>query len=208
MFQVENWGLIDYEEAWARQMELVKSVQENRDRNVLVLCQHPTVITIGKNGTNKNVVANHDFLTMMGVKVIDIDRGGDVTLHNPGQMVGYPIFNLSSYKEDLHWFLREIEQTIIDLTSVFGIESARVEGMTGVWVESKRKICAMGMHCSRWVTYHGFALNVNNNVGEFDYIVPCGIQDKGVTSIEVETGTVIEYNNVVNECIKSFEKHF
>jgi lipoyl(octanoyl) transferase len=145
---------------------------------------------------------------MMGVKVIDIDRGGDVTLHNPGQMVGYPIFNLSSYKEDLHWFLREIEQTIIDLTSVFGIESARVEGMTGVWVESKRKICAMGMHCSRWVTYHGFALNVNNNVGEFDYIVPCGIQDKGVTSIEVETGTVIEYNNVVNECIKSFEKHF
>lgn len=208
MFQVENWGLIDYEEAWARQMELVKSVQDKRDRNVLVLCQHPTVITIGKNGTNKNVVANHDFLTMMGVKVIDIDRGGDVTLHNPGQIVGYPIFNLSSYKEDLHWFLREIEQTIIDLTSVFGIESARVEGMTGVWVESKRKICAMGMHCSRWVTYHGFALNVNNNVREFDYIVPCGIQDKGVTSIEVETGTVIEYNNVVNECIKSFEKHF
>ena len=208
MFEVENWGLIDYEEAWARQMELVKSVQENRDRNVLVLCQHPTVITIGKNGTNKNVVANHDFLTMMGVKVIDIDRGGDVTLHNPGQMVGYPIFNLSSYKEDLHWFLREIEQTIIDLTSVFGIESARVEGMTGVWVESKRKICAMGMHCSRWVTYHGFALNVNNKVREFDYIVPCGIQDKGVTSIEIETGTVIELGNVVNECIKSFEKHF
>ena len=208
MFQVENWGLIDYEEAWARQMELVKSVQEKRDRNVLVLCQHPTVITIGKNGTSKNVIANSNFLNMMGVKVIDIDRGGDVTLHNPGQIVGYPIFNLSSYKEDLHWFLREIEQAIIDLLSVYNIESERVGGMTGVWVESKRKICAMGMHCSRWVTYHGFALNVNNNLREFDYIVPCGLEDKGVTSIENETGTVIVLDNVVNECIKSFEKHF
>ena len=208
MFQVENWGLIDYNSAWDRQKSLVKSIQDSRDRNVLVLCQHPTVITIGKNGTDQNVVANRDFLSKMGVDVIEIDRGGDVTLHNPGQIVGYPIFNLSSYKEDLHWFLREIEQAIIDLNNVFGINSGRIDGLTGVWVDNKRKICAMGMHCSRWVTYHGFALNVNNNLREFDYIVPCGIQNKGVTSIEIETGTVIEYNNVVNECIKSFEKYF
>ena len=208
MIEVQNWGLVDYKIAWDRQKALVKDIQEKRDRNVLVLCQHPTVITIGKNGTDVNVTANRDFLEKMGVSVYDIDRGGDVTMHNPGQLVGYPIFNLSSYKEDLHWFLREIEQIIIDLAADYGIKSNRIEGLTGVWVDGQRKICAMGMHCSRWVTYHGFALNVTNNLSEFDYIVPCGIEDKGVTSIEQEAGMHIAFEDVVNNCIKHFKKRF
>lgn len=208
MIEVQNWGLVDYKTAWDRQKALVKDIQEKRDRNVLVLCQHPTVITIGKNGTDGNVTANRDFLEKMGVSVYDIDRGGDVTMHNPGQLVGYPIFNLSSYKEDLHWFLRGIEQIIIDLAADYGVKSDRIEGLTGIWVDGQRKICAMGMHCSRWVTYHGFALNVTNNLSEFDYIVPCGIEDKGVTSIEQEAGMRIAFEDVVNNCIKHFKKRF
>lgn len=208
MIEIQNWGLIEFDEAWAKQKEIVKRIQDKRDTNILVLCQHPSVITIGKNGTEKNVLPQPDFLNKMGIKVINIDRGGDVTLHNPGQLVGYPIFNLSSYKEDLHWFLREIEEVIINTVGHFNIIGSRVEGLTGVWVDSVRKICAMGMHCSRWVTYHGFALNVNNNLQEFDYIVPCGIKDRGVTSIKSEIGTAIDIDNVADVCISEFLKRF
>ena len=208
MIRVENWGIIDYDEAWERQKQIVKDIQTNRNRNVLILCQHPTVITIGRNGTINNVLSQPEFLESLGIKVIEIDRGGDVTMHNPGQLVGYPIFNLTDYKEDLHWFLREIESVIIDLADIYGIKAGRVDGLTGVWVDGKRKLCALGMHCSRWVTYHGFALNVNNNLSEFDYIIPCGIQNKGVTSIEIETGMKIDIDSVVDECKKLFENRF
>lgn len=208
MIEIQNWGTIDYLEAWNKQKELVSKIQKYRDRNVLVLCEHPTVITIGKNGTQSNVTANRKFLEAAGIKVYEIDRGGDVTLHNRGQLVGYPIFNLSSMKEDLHWFLREIEQTIIDLLLDYRITADRVPGLTGVWVDGSRKICAMGMHCSRWVTYHGFALNVCNNIQEFDYIVPCGIQNKGVTSIAIENGTAIAFEEVLLKCGKAFENKF
>lgn len=208
MIEIQNWGTIDYLEAWKRQKELVSIIQQKRDRNVLVFCEHPTVITIGKNGTQSNVTANRKYLEAAGIKVYEIDRGGDVTLHNPGQLVGYPIFNLSSMKEDLHWFLREIEQTIIDLVLDYSITADRVPGLTGVWVVGKRKICAMGMHCSRWVTYHGFALNVCNNIQEFDYIVPCGIQNKGVTSIALENGTTIAFDEVLLKCGEAFKTRF
>lgn len=208
MIEIQNWGTIDYLEAWNKQKELVSKIQKNRDRNVLVLCEHPTVITIGKNGTQSNVTANRKFLEAAGIKVYEIDRGGDVTLHNRGQLVGYPIFNLSSMKEDLHWFLREIEQTIIDLLLDYRITADRVPGLTGVWVDGSRKICAMGMHCSRWVTYHGFALNVCNNIQEFDYIVPCGIKNKGVTSIAIENGTAIAFEEVLLKCGKAFKNRF
>jgi len=208
MITVENWGIIDYETAWERQMQIVKDIQSNRNKNVLILCQHPTVITIGRNGTINNVLTQADYLNSVGIKVIEIDRGGDVTMHNPGQLVGYPIFNLSGYKEDLHWFLREIESIIIDLSDIYGIKAGRVEGLTGVWIDDKRKLCAMGMHCSRWVTYHGFALNVNNDLSEFNHIVPCGIQNKGITSLEIETGTKIDFDAVTLECRKLFEDRF
>lgn len=208
MLEIQNWGLIDFSKSWEKQKELVQDIQSKRDRSVLVLCQHPTVITIGRNGTNDNITVQPEFLRKIGVDVHEIDRGGDVTMHNPGQLVGYPIFNLSSYKEDLHWFLREIEEIIIELVSMYGIKASRVPGLTGVWVDQMRKICAMGMHCSRWVTYHGFALNVSNDLSEFGYIIPCGIQNKEVTSIVSETGTAVAYEEVLNQCAKLFFERF
>lgn len=208
MLEIQNWGLIDYDEAWDRQKLLVEDIQKKRDRNVLALCQHPSVITIGRAGSSSNIVADENFLNRLGIKIIYNDRGGDATLHNPGQLVGYPIFNLSSFKEDLHWFLREVESCIIELISYYGILGHRINGLTGVWVNENRKICAMGIHCSRWVTSHGFALNVNNNLSEFNFIIPCGIKDKDVTSISRELGIDIDINEVIINCIDVFERHF
>lgn len=208
MIEIQNWGLIDYEEAWNKQKEIVEDIQRNRNRNVFVICQHPSVITVGRAGSAGNIIADEKFLASAGIKVIYNDRGGDATLHNPGQLVGYPIFNLSSYKEDLHWFLREVEECIIELISNYGIKGERVKGLTGVWVDGYRKICAMGIHCSRWVTSHGFALNVSNDLSEFNFIIPCGIKDKDVTSISREIGTNIDINEVVIKCIEVFERHF
>jgi len=208
VIEVQDWGLIDYEQAWRRQKQLVEEIQEKRNKNILIFCEHPTVITIGKSGSDSNVIGSTKLLNSLGIKIIHNDRGGDVTLHNPGQLVGYPIFNLENYKTDLHWFLREIEQTIIEIVANYGIKSSRVEGLTGVWVEKTKKICAIGMHCSRWVTSHGFALNVNNNLEEFNYIVPCGIKDKGVTSISEEIGTQIDVNEVKKISESFFKKRF
>ncbi len=206
--EVQDWGLIDYNEAWGRQKELVREIQKKRNRNVLVFCEHPTVITLGKNGHESNILIKTDFLEKIGVRIVKNDRGGDVTLHNPGQLVGYPIFNLLEMKQDLHWFLREIESAIIDTLGSFGIKSAMVDGLTGVWVENRRKVCAMGFHCSRWVTSHGFALNVNNNLHEFDYIVPCGIDNKEVTSISRETGIEVDLNYLKKVCSEFFINRF
>ena len=208
MFEVQDWGLIDYDEAWAKQREIAADIQKNRNRNVLVLCEHPTVITIGRAGGAENILMSRDFLKSMGVSTVEIDRGGDVTLHNPKQLVGYPIFNLSALKEDLHWFLREIESSLIDTIAHWGLDGDRVSGLTGVWLEGKRKVAAIGLHCSRWVTSHGFALNVANNLMEFSYIVPCGITDKAVTSISQETGTEVDIEDVKKVCIKVFENRF
>jgi lipoyl(octanoyl) transferase len=208
MIQIQDWGLIEYNEAWDRQRQLVAEIQQNRNKNVLVLCEHPSVITIGKNGTEKNILFKPEFLKSAGVDIAYTDRGGDVTLHNPGQLVGYPIFNLMDYKQDLHWFLREIELCLIAILSEFAITAERVEGLTGVWIEGIRKISAIGMHCSRWVTSHGFALNVNNDLKEFGYIVPCGITDKQVTSISQELGDKVKIENVKDACIKEFKKRF
>lgn len=208
MIEVQDWGLIDYIEAWERQKKLVTEISEKRNKNVFVVCQHPTVITIGRAGTDKNILLPVKFLESKGIKVVYNDRGGDATLHNPGQLVGYPIFNLYDYKTDLHWFLREIEQTIIDLLAFYNIKGERIEGLTGVWIDQKHKICAIGLHCSRWVTSHGFALNVCNDLNEFNYIIPCGIQNKGVTSITKEIGTDIAFDLVKDKCIELFEKKF
>lgn len=208
MIEIQNWGLIDYQVAWEKQKQLVEEIQKGRNKNVFVLCEHPTVITIGKNGTVDNLLLSDKEFEEKNVKVIWNNRGGDVTMHNPGQLVGYPIFNLSCYKEDLHWFLREIEERIIETVAEFGIASSRVEGLTGVWIENQRKICAIGMHCSRWVTSHGFALNVANDLGEFGYIVPCGIDDKEVTSISKETGTQVDIGLVRDTVITKFSKKF
>jgi len=206
--EIEDWGLIDYQLAWDKQKELVNDIQKNRNRNVLVVCEHPPVITIGKSGSLSNILFDRDSLSERGVKVIENNRGGDVTLHNPGQIIAYPIFNLTDYKEDLHWFLREIEECIIELVGQYGIEGGRVEGLTGVWVEGSRKVCAMGLNCSRWVSSHGLALNVNNDLREFGYIIPCGISDKQVSSISKEIGTEVAMSEVKMKLIEIFKNHF
>ncbi len=208
MIKNEDWGLIDYGEAWARQKGFVTGIQNCKLLSTLILCEHPSVITIGRNGSRNNVISKPDFLKSKGISVYEIDRGGDVTLHNPGQLVGYPIFNLKDFKTDLHWFLREIETCIIDILADYGIKAGIVEKLTGVWIENKRKICAIGLHCSQWVTSHGFALNVNNDLNQFDFIVPCGIKDKEVTSIKQELGMEIDINDVKQKCFEVFKKHF
>lgn len=207
-FEIQNWGLIDYEEAWERQRYLVSEIQKQRGKNVLVLCQHPTVITIGRNGKESSLLFSNEFMIKKGIKVIYNDRGGDATLHNPLQLVGYPIFDLSALKEDLHWFLRSMENCIISLLKKYKIDAKTLSGLTGVWIEDKRKICAMGFHCSKWVTSHGFALNVSNDLREFEYIVPCGIKDKSVTSISKETGTNFDVKEVESECEHIFLNWF
>lgn len=207
-FDIEDWGLIDYQTAWDKQNELVDAIKKGERHSTLVLCSHPLVITMGRNSSYDNLVLPRDEYDKRGIEVIDINRGGDVTMHNEGQLVGYPIFDLRDFKQDLHWFLRQIEQAIINTVSEFGMESDRVDGLTGVWLEQARKVCAIGLHCSRWVTSHGFALNVCNNVKDFDYIVPCGIDDKEVTSIENEIGTVVDMDKVKETVVAEFGKLF
>lgn len=208
MIEIQEWGLIDFNEAWERQRTLADNVLKGDKPSTLVLCEHPTVITIGRNGTIDNVVATTDELAERNVSVIPINRGGDVTLHNPGQLVGYPIFRLTDYREDLHWFLREIEECIIATIAHFGVVGGRVDGSTGVWIEQQRKVCAIGIHCSRWITSHGFALNVNNDIREFEMIIPCGITDKDVTSIEAESHLVVNFKKVKDICADEFRRRF
>jgi lipoyl(octanoyl) transferase len=208
VFEIEDWCLIEYNKAWEKQKTIVNNIKLNNAISRFVLCEHPSVITIGRATKGNNILMTEEFLNQLGVQVVSIDRGGDVTLHNPEQLVGYPIFNLKKFKTDLHWFLRTIEKAIIETVAEFGIKADRVEGLTGVWVEGKRKICAMGLHCSNWITSHGFALNVNNNLNEFDYIVPCGIKDKEVTSIAQETGTNVAMIDVKRICIEKFKINF
>ncbi|MCS7176648.1 MAG: lipoyl(octanoyl) transferase LipB [Candidatus Kapabacteria bacterium] len=208
MLQVEDWGCIPYAEAWQRQRDLLQRVQSRQAGNTLVLCEHPTVITIGRSGSRRHILLPEPLLRERGVEVYEVERGGDVTLHNPGQLVGYPIIRLSEYREDLHWFVREIEQCIIELLADFGISGHRVPGLTGVWIDGARKICAIGLHVTRWVSWHGFALNVNNRLEEFAYIVPCGIADKTVTSMARELGQQLPMAEVKARCAAIFRAHF
>lgn len=209
---IEDWGMIDYRAAWERQQQLQRNIQAGERDSTLVFCQHPAVITIGKAGSRANIVLPEEELQRRGVEVIDINRGGDVTLHNPGQLVGYTLFRLTDYKPDLHWFLREIEACIIETIAECGLRGGRVEGLTGIWLEEMRKICAIGLHCSRWVTSHGFALNIANDLREFDYIIPCGIVGRSVTSVYKEQKNIVHspttFECVQTLCAQRFQAHF
>jgi lipoyl(octanoyl) transferase len=208
IFDVEDWGVIDFRTAWEMQTRIAQDVRSGQRQSVLIFCQHPTVITIGRNGSQKNVLETAEYLSMRNIEAIPINRGGDVTLHNPGQLIGYPIFNLSRFREDLHWFLRGIEDCIIAMLADFGITGERNEGLTGVWIDGSRKICAIGVHCSRWVTMHGFALNVCNDLSDFSMIVPCGIADKSVTSVCAELRSDVAFDEVQTRCRRQFEIFF
>jgi lipoate-protein ligase B len=171
-------------------LELQRAIAQRRisqelPRDVLLLVEHPPVVTLGRGARVEHLSVSHEELYRRGVELCEIERGGDVTFHGPGQLVGYPIFDLSEHKPDLHWFLRQLEQSVIIALEDLGIRGERNEGYTGVWTEA-RKIASIGIHVKQWVSWHGFALNVTTDLSYFDLIVPCGIHDVVMTSVERE----------------------
>lgn len=201
-----NLGLKDYKESWDYQTRLfeeivaVKISNRNSDiikthptENYLLFVEHPHVFTLGKSGDEKNLLIRKEDLHTIQATYYHINRGGDITYHGPGQIVGYPVIDLENFFTDIHRYLRLLEEAVILTLREFGVQAGRIPGLTGVWVdhenqEKARKICALGVKTSRWVTMHGFAFNVNTNLKYFDYIVPCGIKDKAVTSLATELG--------------------
>lgn len=199
-------GLIDYKKGWDYQIELFNSILEikaaNRNlpnneqqitNNYLLFCEHPHVFTLGKSGDVNNLLIKENDLHTIQAAYYPINRGGDITYHGPGQIVGYPILDLENFFTDIHLYMRLLEEAVIQTLREFGIASGRIQGLTGVWLDAEdeskaRKICALGVKTSRWVTQHGFAFNVNTDLSYFNYIVPCGITDKAVTSLEKEMG--------------------
>jgi lipoyl(octanoyl) transferase len=181
--------------------------------NYLIFCQHPHVYTLGKSGDASNLLINKDELKKRGASFYHINRGGDITYHGPGQIVGYPIIDLDNFTTDIHKYLRFLEESIILTLQEFGINGGRIPGLTGVWLDAEqkakaRKICAIGVKTSRWVTMHGFALNVNTDLNYFNYIVPCGIDDKAVTSISKELNRDIEISAIEEKIKRNIEKVF
>jgi lipoyl(octanoyl) transferase len=205
--EIEHWGTIEFREAWRRQELLANAILLSNAPDTLVFCQHPPVITYGRSTPPENLVGSAP-IDNVAIEFIEVNRGGEATAHNPGQLVGYPIINLQRHKPDLHWFLREIEACIIESLGKVNVHSATVPNRTGVWIEGRRKICAIGFHCKQWITTHGFALNVNNNLGIFNTIVPCGITDSKVTSILEETGKVYDMQHLADVISMSFSQRF
>ncbi|WP_317164338.1 lipoyl(octanoyl) transferase LipB [Sphingobacterium sp. SGG-5] len=209
--QYVDWGLVDYQEAWNRQEEIfaqtvaIKNANrinntQNPTPNFLVFTEHPHVYTLGKSGHEEYLLLDEGGLKEKEATFYKINRGGDITYHGPGQIVGYPILDLDNFFTDIHLYLRTLEDAIILTLADYGIEAGRYPGYTGVWLdadnEKARKICAMGVRASRWVTMHGFAFNVNANLDYFGYIIPCGIDDKDVTSMERELGHKMDMDEV------------
>lgn len=210
---------MDYEPAWKLQRRLQERLVANKRseapvdmEHVFLMVEHPPVFTLGKSGDRANLLATDAELASEGASFVQIDRGGDITYHGPGQLVGYPILDLDRYYTDIHRYLRELEEVIIRTCSDFELNTGRVDGRTGVWLldppGAERKVCAMGIRCSRWVTMHGFALNVAPDLGHFDMIVPCGIQDRGVTSLEMETGGTVDMTLVMDRVATHFASVF
>lgn len=215
-------GLIDYKEAWDYQEKIfdgiVQTKVNNRSlpiseqiptNNFLIFCEHPHVYTLGKSGHESNLLVNEQELKKKNATYYKINRGGDITYHGPGQVVGYPILDLDNFFTDIHKYLRYLEEMVILTLAEYGIDAGRSVGETGVWIDLEnpqkaRKICAMGVRASRWVTMHGFALNVNADLNYFGNIIPCGIVDKAVTSMEKELGQKVDEQEVK----KKLEKHF
>src|SRR6266571_4754815 len=193
-------GLIGYEESLALQQRLVAARKAGAIEDVLLLCEHPHVITLGRSGKRQNLLVSEQVLRQKGVEYFESSRGGDITYHGPGQMVGYPVLNLGAIRRDVVWYVRMLEEAMIRATAEFGITAERVAGKTGIWVKSgdtEEKLAAIGVHISRWVTSHGFAYNVSTDLRYFDLIVPCGIADRKATSLEKLLGRSVEQVEVV-----------
>lgn len=205
-------GLIDFKAGWDYQTTLFEQTlstkTENRKTperqqltgNFLLFCEHPNVYTQGKSGKDVNLLLTAEELSSIGATFYHINRGGDITYHGPGQLVGYPVIDLENFFTDIHQYMRNLEEAVIQTLGEFKVTAGRIEGLTGVWVDPEsdnaRKICALGVKTSRWVTMHGFALNVNPDLKYFSNIVPCGIRDKAVTSLENEIGTTVAMTTV------------
>ena len=213
----QNLGRIDYQKAWdyqeARFAEVVAIKLQNRNLpeseqlptpNYILFCEHPPVFTLGKSGKPENLLEDDASLKELGIDYYKINRGGDITFHGPGQLVGYPILDLDNFFTDIHKYMRFLEEAIIRTLADFGIVAGRIAGLTGVWLDAElqqnsRKICAMGVKSSRWVTMHGFALNVNTDLNYFQNIIPCGIDDKAVTSMADELGQLVDIQAVMQK---------
>jgi lipoyl(octanoyl) transferase len=203
--EFRDLGLLDYKKAWDYQTDLfnqtllvksenrLNSEAQKQTANFVLFCEHPHVYTLGKSGDENNLLIKKEDLGTINATYHHINRGGDITYHGPGQIVGYPILDLENFFTDIHRYMRLLEESVIQTLLTFGIRAGRIPGLTGVWINPEnetlaRKICALGVKTSRWVTMHGFAFNVNSDLKYFGYIVPCGIQNKGVTSMEHELG--------------------
>lgn len=208
-----DWGLIDYKEAWDRQEEMFErkiSEKNNSKKDIeqdFILCQHPHVYTLGKNGERNNLLINDEFLKKIEATYYHTNRGGDITYHGFGQIVGYPIFDIEALNLSLKSYIHTIEEMIIMTLREYSIETERLEGATGVWLDINtpraRKICAIGVKASRYITMHGFALNVNTDLKYFQYINPCGFVDKGVTSMEKELNRKVDVEEVKEKLFKN-----
>lgn len=214
---------MSYKNCWTYQEELFQGIidqkRANRNTNIyqetknyLLFVEHPPVFTLGKSGNMDNLLLDKARLAKEGIEFYKSNRGGDITYHGPGQIVGYPILDLDHFFTDIHRYLRTLEEVIISTLADYGLKATRSPGETGVWLDVgtpfARKICAMGVRASRWVTMHGFALNVNTNLQHFEHIIPCGIQGKGVTSLEKELGKQVPLKAVQEKIIRHFAEHF
>lgn len=223
---VEDLGLVDYQYTWDYQTQLFNSVidlklamrdleesEQTAPDNYLLFCEHPHVYTLGKSGKRENLLISESQLKDSKAEYYEINRGGDITYHGPGQLVGYPIFDLDNFFTDIHKYLRYLEEAIILTLAELNISAGRIDGLTGVWIDFEdpikaRKICAMGVKASRWVTMHGFALNINPDLNYFSNIVPCGIDDKAVTSIAKELNKPISVEIVKGILLKKLQAVF
>lgn len=222
----QDLGRISYKDAWDYQQVKLKEVIDrklgNRDlpeeekvkqQHYLLFCEHNPVYTLGRNGDFSNLLLNKKGLEQHGIEYFEINRGGDITYHGLGQIVGYPIFDMACFFTDIHKYVRYLEEAIIRTIAEYDLEGHRIKGSTGVWLlgdetRPPRKICAIGIHLSRWVTMHGFAFNVNTNLEHFNYIIPCGITDKAVTSMHLELGYKVDYEEVKDKVKKHFKELF
>ena len=215
-------GLRSYKEVWDYQEALLlqnvqaKSSTNNSNgitKNSLLFVEHLPVYTLGKSGKKEHILISENDLQLQAIEYFHINRGGDITFHGPQQIVGYPILDLEKFKPDLGWYLRNLEEVIIKTIADYGLHGDRSKGETGVWLDpllegKARKICAMGIKCSRWITMHGFAFNVNTDLKYFDKIVPCGIKDKQVTSLAKELGYQVDYEEVKKKVLQNFKEVF
>ncbi len=220
---LHHLGVKDYKETWDYQEELFDAIiqlkRKNRNENLtletpnhFLFVEHPHVYTLGKSGDFNNLLLNEKQLNEKGITFHKINRGGDITYHGYGQIVGYPILDLDNFFNDIHKYMRFLEETMIKVLAEYDLKGERSDGETGVWLDVgtpfARKICALGVRSSRWVTMHGFALNVNTNLGYFDHIIPCGIRGKAVTSLEVELGRKLDINEVKQHILRHFSTVF